>query len=192
SGIVPAAFRTALASVHAIPVGRAAGRPPVTSASARADPWRHAQARCDRHRLPVCQPMPVRRAALPSRRSSADHARERSPGGLSARRGRKSSHLTDATLRSPKGNTMNPSRRILVAECMQEISSFNPLPSGYENFRVEHGAKMLGHLGRNTALGGALEELQSAGLEPVLCMEARAGSAGLLSAAGWKRLSGEV
>src|SRR5258705_753269 len=86
---------------------------------------------------------------------------------------------------------MKPSR-ILVAECMQEISSFNPLPSGYENFRIERGDEMLGHLGRNTALGGALEALQSAGLGPGLTMGARAGSAGLLSAAGWKRLSGEV
>jgi type I restriction enzyme M protein len=33
---------------------------------------------------------------------------------------------------------MKPAR-ILVAECMQEISSFNPLPSGYENFRIERG-----------------------------------------------------
>lgn len=87
---------------------------------------------------------------------------------------------------------MKPSRRILVVECMQEISSFNPLPSGYENFRVERGDEMLDHRGRNTALGGAFEALQSAGLGPVLCMGARAGSAGLLSAAGWKRLSGEV
>ena len=86
---------------------------------------------------------------------------------------------------------MKPSR-ILVAECMQEISSFNPLPSGYENFRIERGAEMRVHLGRNTALGGALDALQRAGLEPVLAMGARAGSAGLLSAAGWKRLSGEV
>lgn len=74
---------------------------------------------------------------------------------------------------------MKPSR-ILVAECMQEISSFNPLPSGYENFHIEHGSEMLAHLGRNTALGGALEALRSAGLEPVLSVGARAGSAGLL------------
>ena len=47
-------------------------------------------------------------------------------------------------------------------------------------------------MGRNTALGGALRRCNSAGLEPVLSMGARAGSAGLLSAAGWKRLSGEV
>ena len=100
-------------------------------------------------------------------------------------------HLTDDAFDSLKEKNMKPSR-ILVAECMQEISSFNPLPSGYENFRIEHGPQMLVHLGRNTALGGALEALQSAGLEPVLAMGARAGSAGLLSAAGWKRLSGEV
>src|SRR5436190_7232651 len=86
---------------------------------------------------------------------------------------------------------MKPSR-ILIAECMQEISSFNPLPSGYENFHIERGTEMLAHLGRNTALGGGLEALQSAELEPVLTMGARAGSAGLLSAEGWKRLSAEV
>ena len=86
---------------------------------------------------------------------------------------------------------MKPSR-ILVAECMQEISSFNPLPSGYENFHIERGTQMLAHLGRNTALGGALQTLQGAGFEPVLSMGARAGSAGLLSAEGWKRLSAEV
>jgi len=26
--------------------------------------------------------------------------------------------------------------KILIVECMQEISSFNPLPSGYENFDI--------------------------------------------------------
>ena len=38
---------------------------------------------------------------------------------------------------------MTRSPRILVAECMQEISSFNPLVSGYENFHIEHGEQML-------------------------------------------------
>ena len=82
--------------------------------------------------------------------------------------------------------------RILVAECMQEISSFNPLPSGYESFHIERGARMLAQLGLNTALGGALAVFQETGLEPVLAMGARAGSAGLLSALAWKRLSAEV
>ncbi len=87
---------------------------------------------------------------------------------------------------------MKPAPRILVAECMQEISSFNPLPSEYENFHIERGAQMLSHQGLNTALGGALAVFKELGLEPVLCLGARAGSAGLLSAAGWKRVSDEV
>jgi microcystin degradation protein MlrC len=87
---------------------------------------------------------------------------------------------------------MSRAPRILVAECMQEISSFNPLPSGYENFHIERGAQMLAHQGLNTGLGGALAVFGETGLEPVLTIGARAGSAGLLSAAGWKRLSNEV
>ena len=87
---------------------------------------------------------------------------------------------------------MTQKPRVLVAECMQEISSFNPLPSGYDAFHIERGEQMLAQRGLNTALGGALAVFEQAGLEPVLAMGARAGSAGLLSAAGWKRLSSEV
>lgn len=82
--------------------------------------------------------------------------------------------------------------RVLVVECMQEISSFNPLPSGYENFHIEHGEEMLAQDGLNTGLGGALPVLRAAGYEIVLTIAARAGSGGLLSAAGWARLSAEV
>ena len=87
---------------------------------------------------------------------------------------------------------MTSKPRILVAECMQEISSFNPLPSGYENFHIERGAQMLAQKGLNTSLGGAFAVFEETGLEAVLAMGARAGSAGLLSAAGWKRVSMEV
>ncbi len=87
---------------------------------------------------------------------------------------------------------MKPNPRILVAECMQEISSFNPMPSGYESFHMERGAQMLAQRGLNTSLGGALAVFEQTGLEPVLSIGARAGSGGLLSAAGWKRLSTEV
>ena len=82
--------------------------------------------------------------------------------------------------------------RILVAECMQEISSFNPLQSGYDNFHIEHGSAMLAQEGLNTGLGGALAVFREKELEPVLAISARAGSAGLLSAPGWKRLCAEV
>lgn len=87
---------------------------------------------------------------------------------------------------------MTKPTRILVAECMQEISSFNPLPSGYDNFHVERGAEMLAQKGINTALGGALAVFDAVGFEPVFTIAARAGSAGLLSRAGWSRLRAEV
>ena len=87
---------------------------------------------------------------------------------------------------------MPSSPRILIAECMQEISSFNPVPSQYENFNIVRGEEMLAQEGLNTALGGALPVLRAAGMEPVFTISARAGSAGLLSAEGWNRLSTEV
>lgn len=82
--------------------------------------------------------------------------------------------------------------RVLVVECMQEISSFNPVQSDYASFHIEHGQALLAQDGLNTGLGGALPVLRDAGFELVPTISARAGSAGLLSAAGWQRLSGEV
>jgi microcystin degradation protein MlrC len=76
---------------------------------------------------------------------------------------------------------------------MQEISSFNPLPSGYKNFLVERGEALLGQRGRNTALGGAFAVFDARpDIQIVPCYSARAGSAGLLSAAGWQQLSSEL
>ena len=48
-------------------------------------------------------------------------------------------------------------RRLLIVECMQEISSFNPLPSQYENFHIERGEELYAQRGLNTSIGGALE-----------------------------------
>jgi microcystin degradation protein MlrC len=87
---------------------------------------------------------------------------------------------------------MTAKPRILVAECMQEISSFNPVQSGYENFHIERGEEMRAQEGLNTSLGGAFEVFEELGMEPVLTIGARSGSAGWLSAAGWKRLSTEL
>jgi microcystin degradation protein MlrC len=87
---------------------------------------------------------------------------------------------------------MSDCPRILIVECMQEISSFNPVPSCYENFHIERGVEMLTQEGLNTALGGALPVLRAAGMETVCAISARAGSAGMLAAAGWARLSQEV
>jgi microcystin degradation protein MlrC len=83
--------------------------------------------------------------------------------------------------------------RILIVECMQEISSFNPLPSEYENFHVERGEELYAQRDLNTAIGGALQVFESrSDVEVVPAYGARAGSAGLLSKEGWERLSGEL
>ncbi len=82
---------------------------------------------------------------------------------------------------------------ILIAECMQEISSFNPLPSQYESFAIERGEALFGHRQLNTSITGALsvfDERPDVSVVPTIA--ARAGSAGILSAAGWKRLGDEI
>jgi microcystin degradation protein MlrC len=84
-------------------------------------------------------------------------------------------------------------KRILVVECMQEISSFNPQQSGYEDFDIRRGAEIFGQRGTNQGVAGALSVFDARDdIEVVPTISARAGSAGLLSADGWRRLSGEI
>lgn len=83
--------------------------------------------------------------------------------------------------------------RILVLDCKQEISSFNPLPSEYANFQISHAEELFNHRGLNTELGGAFEVFEARpDVTVVPTIAARAGSAGLLSAEGWTRLSTEI
>src|SRR5262245_31727160 len=83
--------------------------------------------------------------------------------------------------------------RILIVECMQEISSFNPLPSGYENFHIQRGEEIYEQRGGNQAVAGALSVFEArSDIEVVPVISARSGSAGLLSAAGWHKLSTEI
>ena len=35
--------------------------------------------------------------------------------------------------------------RILIAECKQEVSTFNPVLSGYEDFTMRHGQEILNY-----------------------------------------------
>lgn len=83
--------------------------------------------------------------------------------------------------------------RILIAECCQEISSFNPLPSGREDFRVIKGDQLLTQRGLNTHMGGALSVFdRDTDVTVVPVISATAPSAGILSAAGWTTLRHEV
>lgn len=83
--------------------------------------------------------------------------------------------------------------RILLLDCKQEISSFNPLPSEYENFRITHGNSFYEHRGLNTELGGAFSVFDGRDdVVTVPTIAARAGSAGPLSARGWQKLKAEI
>ncbi len=83
--------------------------------------------------------------------------------------------------------------RILILDCKQEISSFNPLPSQYANFAILRGPEMLEHRGRNTEVAGALAVFEARpDIAVIPTIAARAGSAGILSAEGWQRLSEEI
>jgi microcystin degradation protein MlrC len=91
----------------------------------------------------------------------------------------------------PQKDIMAMPMKILVAECMQEISSFNPLQSGYENFHIQRGEEILGQASLNTSVAGALAVFGAADVAILPTYSAKSSSAGPLSAAGWARLRDE-
>lgn len=84
--------------------------------------------------------------------------------------------------------------RIIVAECKQEVSTFNPVRSYYEDFRVARGQALLDcHRGVGAEVGGALSVFdadKSVSLVPTYGASANT-SGGILAAESFKRLSGE-
>lgn len=82
--------------------------------------------------------------------------------------------------------------RILVAECKQEVSSFNPVPSRYEDFRVVRGTALLDHhRGGGEEVGGALSVFDadpSVQLVPTFGASANT-SGGILAANSFEQLS---
>ncbi|MFM8580218.1 MAG: M81 family metallopeptidase [Planctomycetaceae bacterium] len=85
--------------------------------------------------------------------------------------------------------------RILLAECKQEVSSFNPVPSRYADFRIVTGPDLLRHhRGVREELGGAISVFDAAGgieLVPTLGASANT-SGGVLGQADFDRLAGEL
>jgi microcystin degradation protein MlrC len=84
--------------------------------------------------------------------------------------------------------------RILVAECKQEISSFNPIIGTYDNFTINCGDELLAfHQGRETELAGALEVFAAEpDIEVVPTCGARAPSAGPLAQKDFERIAAEL
>ncbi len=84
--------------------------------------------------------------------------------------------------------------KILIAECRQEVSSFNPVHSGIGDFILHRGSAMLdSHRGRHTEVGGALEIFDAAGAEVVGTYSAQLiTSGGILDGEVWNQMSGEL
>jgi microcystin degradation protein MlrC len=85
--------------------------------------------------------------------------------------------------------------RILIAECKQEVSTFNPVPSRYDDFRIVRGETLIDyHRGVREEIRGALSVLDEAtGIELVPTVGASSiTSGGVLTADDWAQLSGEI
>jgi microcystin degradation protein MlrC len=84
--------------------------------------------------------------------------------------------------------------RILIAECKQEVSTFNPHLSGYDDFVIRRDAEMLRyHRGVRNEVGGALSEFEAApGVELMPTYSAFfITSGGTLSRTAWHRIADE-
>ncbi len=85
-------------------------------------------------------------------------------------------------------------RRILIAECKQEVSTFNPHLSQYADFRVRYGQDLLNyHRSVRNEIGGALsvfDELADVEIVPAYsaCFIT---SGGTLAADAWQRIARE-
>jgi microcystin degradation protein MlrC len=83
-------------------------------------------------------------------------------------------------------------RRILVLQCAQEVSTFNPVPSTADDFEITAGAAFIdSHRGRETEVAGALDVLEST---PTVTVVPGFGAwaysaAGTLTAAGFRTLT---
>lgn len=83
--------------------------------------------------------------------------------------------------------------RVLIGECKQEVSTFNPSPTGYDDFVYSAGDEIARfHDGVDSEVGGALHVFAAAGIETVGSFSVRAiTSGGTLAAEAWSRISRE-
>lgn len=86
-------------------------------------------------------------------------------------------------------------QRILIAECKQEVSTFNPVLSGCEDFTIRHGQEILDyHRGVRSEVGGALNVFDAAPeveLVPA-CSAHFITSGGTLADEAFERIAGQL
>lgn len=84
--------------------------------------------------------------------------------------------------------------RVLIAECKQEVSTFNPHPSQYDDFRIRRGEDILAHHRvARYEIGGALEVFADTGdIDVVATYSAMfITSGGPLAVPAWRRIADE-
>lgn len=83
--------------------------------------------------------------------------------------------------------------KVLIGECRQEVSTFNPAVTGYDDFVTAHGQDVLDfHRNLRTEIGGAMSVLGTANIELVGAFSSRSiTSGGPLQGDAWDRLSRE-
>jgi len=83
--------------------------------------------------------------------------------------------------------------RILIAECKQEVSTFNPALSHKEDFRFSYGEDVIqGRRGEQSEMAGALSMFDTrSDVQLVPAFSARAGSGWMLLAADWHWIAQE-
>ena len=89
---------------------------------------------------------------------------------------------------------VNAPKRILIAECLHEVCSFNPAPTTYNDFFVNFGEQMLAYHQRGgTEMAGACQVFgERRDLEVIPTFSARGiASGGTIPAADFRRIANE-
>lgn len=83
--------------------------------------------------------------------------------------------------------------RVLIAECKQEVSSFNPVPSHYDDFTIAFGDALLAqHQGVQSEIAGALGVFGAHDVQVIPAYSAaQRTSGGRLAASDFARIAGE-
>ena len=84
-------------------------------------------------------------------------------------------------------------KRILIAGAAQEVSTFNPVFSTYEDFNIAVGEEVIENkIGKNSEIAGMVDVLKTdSDIEIVSSYSAGATSAGPLDNASWERIASE-
>ena len=85
-------------------------------------------------------------------------------------------------------------KKILIAGCSQEISSFNPVECKYDFFDITRKNEIIDyHTGKNSYIGGAIEELKNThDLEPIFTYNAEGYAAGILEHSAFIKIKEEL